>query len=285
MDPSVKTWSQGVNYTFATRHTWRHGNGAEAARINCDHFTRLRGASFPLKKITRPVVVQVGIELEDEGASDAKINRVVSSISTVLRHLQDDGLLSDVPKLPRRKENEGRIFYFTKDEVQHLVNLSNDVFERPDLADIIQFAAFTGMRQSEIFKLRSMDVDLIGNRICVGGMKGVETKAKNCRSIPIHPSILSLVEERAHSSSLKMFGDDWANRDQLLRAFYKPLQQLQKPEGYVFHTLRHSCATWMAEAGVPVRSIMAIMGHKRIETTLRYAKATDKALDLAISAI
>ena len=69
------------------------------------------------------------------------------------------------------------------------------LFERPDLANIIQFAAFTGMRQSEIFKLRSMDVDLIGNRICVGGMKGVETKAKNCRSIPIHPSIQFLVKE------------------------------------------------------------------------------------------
>lgn len=287
MDQSVKTWQQGVKYTFATRHTWRHGNGAEAARINCEHFTRLRGASFPLKKITLPVIVQVGIEMEEEGASDAKINRVVSSVSTVLKHCESHGLLSSAPKFPRRKENEGRLFYFTKEEVQRLVNLSNEVFERPDLADVIQFAAYTGMRQGEIMKLRSMDVDLVGNRICVGGMKGVETKAKNCRVIPIHPSIESLVVKRAHSldDRDKMFGDDWANRDQLLRAFRKPLRCLQKHEGYVFHTLRHSCATWMAEAGVPVHSIKEILGHKRIETTLRYAHCTSKALDLAISAI
>ena len=52
-----------------------------------------------------------------------------------------------------------------------------------------------------------------------------------------------------------------------------------------FTPLRHSYATWLAEAGVPIRSIMALCGHKRIETTLRYAKATDAALTDAMAAI
>ena len=39
-----------------------------------------------------------------------------------------------------------------------------------------------------------------------------------------------------------------------------------------------------SEAGVPIRSI-ALCGHKRIETTLRYAKATDAALTDAMAAI
>ena len=58
-----------------------------------------------------------------------------------------------------------------------------------------------------------------------------------------------------------------------------------RDEAYVFHTLRHSYATWLAEAGVPIRSIMALCGHKRIETTLRYAKATDAALTDAMALI
>ena len=284
----IRSWQQGVDYTFSTRHTWRHGNGAEAARINCDHFSRLRGESFPLRKITRPLVVQVGIELEDEGASNGKINRVVSSISTVLKHLHADGLHKEVPKFPRRKEDEGRVQYLTQDEVHLLINMSKEVFERHDLADIIQFAAWTGMRQSEILKLRVMDIDFAGNRICVGGLAGVETKTMNCRSIPIHHSLSDLLAKRAHSCNgekSKLFGSDWKNRDQLLRAFNKPLSLLKKPEGYCFHTLRHSFATWSAEAGVPIRTLMAICGWKRIETALRYAKATDKALVDAISAI
>ena len=53
----------------------------------------------------------------------------------------------------------------------------------------------------------------------------------------------------------------------------------------VFHCLRHSFATWAIEDGVPVRVLMDLMGHKKIETTLRYAKVTDKAREDAISSI
>ena len=47
------------------------------------HFTRLRGSSFPVKRrlINQPFISQVCIELEDEGKSDATINRVVSAVS------------------------------------------------------------------------------------------------------------------------------------------------------------------------------------------------------------
>jgi site-specific recombinase XerD len=49
--------------------------------------------------------------------------------------------------------------------------------------------------------------------------------------------------------------------------------------------LRHSFATWHAEAGTPMRTLMMLMGHKRIETTLRYAKVTNKASIEAMAAI
>ena len=76
----MKTWGDALDYTFQTRHTWRHGNGAKTARINSNHFTRLRGLSFPINKITNPVLNQVAIELEEEGKSDATINRVISAV-------------------------------------------------------------------------------------------------------------------------------------------------------------------------------------------------------------
>ena len=145
----IRTWQQAMDYTFKTRHTWRHGNGAKTSRINCGHFTRLRGVSFPIKKITQPIIAQLCIELEDEGKTDATINRVVSAISTVLNHCAFDGLIDTPPKFRRRKESEGRVLWYTKDEVAKLIGLSTDVFMREDLADIIQFAAYTGMRQGE----------------------------------------------------------------------------------------------------------------------------------------
>ena len=241
-----------------------------------------------VRRLSQPVISQVCIELEDEGKSDATINRVVSAISTVLNHCAFDGLIESAPKFRRRKESEGRVLWYTKDEVSKLSHLSTEVFMRDDLKDIIQFAAYTGMRQGEILKIRAKDIDLVANKIHVGGVPTQTTKAKNWRAIPIHESIMDMIIDRCSQSSrsdVMIFGDEWRDKDQLLRAFKKVNRLIPKEDSYVFHTLRHSYATWLAEAGVPIRTIMALCGHKRIETTLRYAKATDAALTDAMAAI
>ena len=284
----IKTWQQAMDYTFKTRHSWRHGSGSATSRINCNHFTRLRGSSFPIKKLSQVILTGVCIELEDEGKSDATINRIVSAVSTVLNHCAFDGLIESAPKFRRRTESEGRVLWYTKAEVSKLSSVSTEVFMRDDLSEIIQFAAYTGMRQGEILKIRAKDIDLASNKIHVGGVPTQLTKAKNWRAIPIHDRIASIIHNRCESvirKDTRLFGDEWRDKDQLLRAFKKVNALLPKEDSYVFHTLRHSYATWLAEAGVPIRSIMALCGHKRIETTLRYAKATDAALTDAMAAI
>ena len=85
------------------------------------------------------------------------------------------------------------------------------------------------------------------------------------------------------SPSVKVF-DDVGNKDQLLAAFRKVRDYAQVPP-YNFHDLRHSFGTWHAIAGTPMRTLMGLMGHKRIETTLYYAKHTDPAAEAAMSAI
>ncbi len=119
----IRTWQQAMDYTFKTRHSWRHGNGSKTSKINCSHFTRLRGGSFPIKKINQTNMAAACIELEDEGKSDATINRVVSAVSTVLNHCAFDGLIDHAPKFRRRSESEGRVLWYTKDEVDKLVSL------------------------------------------------------------------------------------------------------------------------------------------------------------------
>lgn len=287
MSDSIRTWGEGVDYTFRTRHTWRHGNGSVTARINTGHFTRLRGRSFPLAKINQPNVQAVAIELEEEGKSDATINRIMSAVSTVLNHLAFDGLIPAAPKLRRRKELEHRLTFFTKAEVEGMAQAALQLWDRQDLADIILVAAYTGMRQGELFKLKAQDIDLSQNLIHVGGRPGFTTKAGNYRALPIHDRIKDVLSTRMANASpnVLILGDEWRDPDQLRRAFNKVRNYIGKEESYVFHSLRHSFATWAVDADVNVRVIQELLGHRRIETTLRYAKVSPTASRAAVLSI
>lgn len=283
----IKTWGQALEYTFKTRHSWRHGNGRKTSQINSGHFTRLRGLSFPIKRITQPIISEVSIELEEEGKSNATINRVTSAVSTVLNHCHFDGLIDTPPKFRRRKESKGRIHFYTKEEVDALYHAAIDPFMREDAAAIIKVAAYTGARQGELLKLKAQDIDLALGTVFIGGRPDSVTKTGDWRSVPIHNHIRGLLAERIDGvkPNVRIFGDEWSDKDQLLRVFKKINSYIGKDEAYVFHTLRHSFGTWCAEAGVPVRTIMDLMGHKQIDTTLRYAKTTDKARTEALNLI
>ena len=69
------------------------------------------------------------------------------------------------------------------------------------------------------------------------------------------------------------------------RAFKSALQKsgVQKPA--TVHTLRHSYATHLLEAGVNLRLIQAYLGHSSPKTTAIYAHLTRKAETLAVEAI
>lgn len=228
-------------------------------------------------------------DLQDNHAewSTSTVNRVLSAGSTVLTTVVRAGLVDmPIPNITRLREGEHRQTWFTKEEVTRLSYTSVDVFDRLDLADAITFSAYTGVRQGELMLLKVEDIDYGLNCIWVGGRKGRETKGKNVRSIPIHDSIEALIQRRTKDrpGNALLFGSDWANKDQLYRAFRKVRDHLGFSEDYVWHSLRHSFGTWVGEVAHP-RQIMALMGHKQVETSLRYCKATDNALKAAIHSL
>jgi hypothetical protein len=45
---------------------------------------------------------------------------------------------------------------------------------------------------------------------------------------------------------------------------------------YRFHTLRHTYATYLREKNVPLEVIQKSLGHEELDTTLIYAKLSDK---------
>ena len=280
--PTIKTWGEAFDYTWRVK--WKRTASAKTNAINAGHITEYAGRSLPLKRMSvAGWWMELRATLEDEGRSGSTINRIISAGTTVMKFTHLAGLHTQVcPKFERAKEGEHRLTYFTKQQVSLMAEIAVDVYDRQDLADAILFSAYTGVRQGELLKLRSDDVDVARSQIWVGGKPTLVTKGKNVRNITLHPAIEQIVMNRLHQTYL--FRDDWSNKDQLYAAFKKVRKQAGISEDHVWHTLRHSFGTWLGETTHP-RQIMALMGHANIETSLRYVKATDEATRSAVLAI
>jgi integrase len=114
------------------------------------------------------------------------------------------------------------------------------------------------------------------------------------RTIDIAPETVHLLRaHRRHQAELKMknrtayhdldlvFAKEWGDLHGRQDSLGKPLQmnnlgqrefarviKAAKVRAITFHGLRHTCATLMFQAGVPVKVIQERLGHKRVEITL-----------------
>ncbi len=279
---TIKTWGEALDYTWRVK--WKRMNSAKTNAINAGHITEYAGRSLPLKRMSvAGWWMEMKAEMEDQGRSGSTINRIISAGTTVMKFTNLAGLHTIAcPRFERAKEGEHRLTYFSKEHITHLAQIAVEIYDRQDMADAIVFSAYTGVRQGELLKLRSDDVDVARSQIWVGGKPTLVTKGKNVRAIPLHPLVQPIVENRLDRDYL--FRDDWANKDALYRVFKKVRKQAGIGEDYVWHSLRHSFGTFLGETTHP-RQIMALMGHANVETSLRYVKATDDACRTAVMAI
>lgn len=272
----ITTWDEGVSYTAQTRQAWRTGGGREAVLINARHFTEFAGPNLPLAEITRKLVKSYCFHLEDLEYAPTSINRKISPISTVLNHLvEEEEIDIPIPRFKRYKESLGRPYYFTREQFDAILHTT----KQRRLYDLIQFAGFTGGRRGELLTLTVRDIDFNADLIYFGGRPEFNTKNGDWRTVPITDALRPMLLRRTEGipKDVAIFGDEWEYPNKVVKQFKKITKKLDIGPEFVFHCLRHSFATWHCEAGTPMRILMDLMGHKRIETTLRYAKATDKA--------
>ncbi len=279
---STTTWGDAFAYTWKVR--WRHAKSCKTAHINASHITNYAGKSCPISRMAKPSFwMELVSDMKDDGRNGSTINRIISAGRTAFETSRKGELHNHQwPEIDRQKEGEARLTWYTKEDVQKMAYLASTVFDRPDLADAIVFSAYTGVRQGELLKLKSEDIDLARDLLWVGGKPKRETKGKNVRSVFIHEQIKPIIMNRLDRDYL--FRDDWNNKDQLYGRFKKVRAYAGLPDDHCWHSLRHSFGTWLGEVTHP-KQIQELMGHKNIETTLRYVKPTNEALRSAIQAL
>ena len=272
--------AEAIEFAFTYRPSWVNGKGIQTVRINTAHALRILG-DVECSTIKPMHFTKLQQELTAEGKAPGTVNRVSAAVHTVLHELHLNDMLDTVPTYRRLKEPETKRGYFLKEEISLMLHRAVEVEPQGELLrDSIEFSLHTGCRQGEMLRLRWPQIDLEEKTIIF-----LDTKNGSNHVLPIPEKLMPLME-RLYAERIDDVVFPWRDKDEIARRFraLKKLCRLSEDER-TWHTLRHTCGTWMVEGGVPIRSVMAVLNHRNIETTLRYAKGTASAKAAALEAI
>jgi integrase/recombinase XerD len=161
-----------------------------------------------------------------------------------------------------------------------------EILSREELARLFAVAAYeksrtflevaygTGLRVSELCRLRVADIDSHRDRMCVRVEQG---KGAKDRYVPLAEDVLEQLRRwwRAEQPRRWLFtGSRWPVKPLSVAAAQRWYRAACAQAGITkrggIHTLRHCYATHMLEAGVDLHSLSQWLGHGHVNTTSRY---------------
>lgn len=191
----------------------------------------------------------------------------------------------DGHELPKTGEAAGRKrAAYTKAEIEHLYHKAAETDIQ--LANLIQFGAYTGARLEEIGRIRPEDTifDAAGEPV---GFKVYESKTDaGVRDVPLHTALVPLFKALSGNAAAANGGylfpggkNKYSNRLDFLS---KRFGRLKTAEGFgkdhTFHSLRHSFTTLLHQLGVSIEILPYITGHETGSFTLsQYSKGPSLA--------
>ena len=171
--------------------------------------------------------------------------------------------VNPVSGLEPLEEARGRARFLTKDEARSLLESSP-----AHLAPIIAVALGTGMRKGEILKLKWDDVDFDRRLIYI---RQVNAKTGVARHVPMSEAVCKVFSSIARNGCVYVFSDGNGKPYRDNRTAFKNALKKAEIRNFRFHDLRHTAASYMVMAGVPMRTVGDILGHTTDTMTERYA--------------
>ncbi len=168
--------------------------------------------------------------------------------------------------MKRQQVSNGRVRWLNSEEEARLrAVLEADHHEhRPEL----DLALHTGLRRGEMYGLTWENVNLSRRVLTIPRSKNGET-----RHVPLNSAALAALEDLRKRSDgtgpviRNLQGEPLAKP----RHWFEPAVRKAKIRGFSWHCLRHTFASRLVMAGVDLRTVQELMGHKSIAMTVRYA--------------
>ena len=278
---SSKSWSLDNAASRTWAMYWEGSRSEEKVAFNMNRALKYFGKHKPVADISTEAVDDYILFLKGERLSNATINRNLAALSKMLTVSMDYSKIVKKPKINRLKETNWRMRWFTVEEVDRILQVSKTAGYK-DLYDAVAVSVDTGVRLNELQEIKE-------SSIRDGGLI-VDGKNHDWRSIPLTQRAYEILSRRAevirnldppvdptrHHVRVRLFPEGGWLRPQWERvrglAFSEGELNQEKGDDIVWHTMRHTFGSRLAQKGVALQVIKDLMGHKSIQTTLRYAK-------------
>ena len=130
---------------------------------------------------------------------------------------------------------------------------------------IASLSLYTGMRSGEVFSLKGKNVNFHQKNIILH-----ETKNKRQRIVPLNDQAMQIVESRVSGAENLLFGQLGSpskKYEKVSKVFRQAVEKCGVNDGItdnrhrvVFHTLRHTFASWLVQKGTPLFVVSKLLG-------------------------
>ncbi|MEE9239499.1 MAG: site-specific tyrosine recombinase/integron integrase, partial [Thermodesulfobacteriota bacterium] len=235
----------------------------------------LKKNSIDLEKVNPKNLYLYSLNLYTKN-SKSTVSRKLTTLRSFFTFMVRKGLLKQNPAklIPLPKKEKSLPVFLTVDEVFNLINSidQDGILPLRDLA-IIELLYSSGLRVSEISKIKILDIDRKEGLVKVSG------KGNKERIVPFGSkageAILKYLERR---SELKPKDDHFFLNNRGTGITARSIDRIVKKYGLLSgiskkispHALRHTFATHLLGSGADLRSIQELLGHSSLSTTQRY---------------
>ena len=216
------------------------------------------------------------LQLMENGLSIQNRNRTMTGVRFLLRvTMRRHDLAAEVFHMREPQKNPQIL---SAGEAKRLLTMAGKLKVRVLLS--IGYGA--GLRVSEVVKLKVKHIDS-----ALGIIRVEQAKGKKDRQVMLSPETLGLLREWWKARTTRYdagvpAGERWLfpgrrkgrplTPRQVSRLFHETVEAAGIKKKVTLHTLRHSFATHLFDRGVDIRTIQALLGHEKLETTARYTR-------------
>lgn len=250
---------------------YRESLGAKSAAVTMGYEWKAIGPHFgglPADAITEEDCDRYIATRRGKGRSDGTIWTELGHLRSALKWADKKGFIGKAPAIKRPERPPPRDKRLTKAQAKAFLNAC----DQPHVKLFVTLARTTGARMGAILDLKWDRVDFARKEIRLQDPDRPKTN-KGRATVPMNASARKALQA-AHKGATTPFVIEWGGHQ--VRSVKKALRSAGARCGLPWvtaHVFRHSAATWLAEAGVPMPEIAQFLGHSDSKITERvYAR-------------